>query len=125
MLPSRPRFKSLRAFVFVTLVVVPIGGNLFVFAMVAIRARAPLLFWPVALAEVMAIVLLGGMGDLRPYPPQKKQTEMDVLKEVLGILRGSGLRLLGLLVVTMVGLFLMAWLAHLLAPFARQALRSN
>ncbi len=107
------------------LVVLPVGGNLFIYAMTAIRLRAPQLFWPVAFAEVVAIVLLSGMGNLRPYPPQKVQTEWDVLKEVLAILRSSGLRLLGLLLVMMLGLFLMSALAHLLAPYALQSLRST
>ena len=62
------RTKSLTLALLLSLVVLPVALNLFVFAIVAIRLCAPFLFWPFLATCFVAGVWLSGQGTLIPVP---------------------------------------------------------
>ncbi len=92
--------------------------NLFVFAMAAVRLRAPQFAWPALALAAVAVVLFNGVGDLRPYPQQRKAGWVGI-KDVMEMLRASGFRALGMFMLLALGLTISIELAHLLAPHAR------
>jgi hypothetical protein len=104
------------------LVVFPVGMNLFVFAMAAIRVRAPQFLWPFLAAAAVAAVIFSGAGVVRPYPKQAKAGG-DGFRDAIEMVRASPYRMLGLILLMTLGLIVFVEVAHLFAPYARLWLR--
>lgn len=106
------------------LVVLPVGGILIVLTVTAINAFAPRLFWPAMVAFTVAIVLPGGSGGLRPYP--RRDSAVDgTCKQVVEMLRASGFRMVGLVLLMLLGLFSFTALGQWIEPYVRPLLHKQ